>query len=893
MKKLLLGSTMLVLASIVAAQGKLTDVHWTKVGEGLKVEVQGENLTQPKILRVMGGRSYMLEFDAHLLGKAKKDTVNYGGVQFVQSGWFSAKPAKVRVHLRLEDKDAKIKVDHAGDGWVVYVNSDEHSTVEETKTPMGSEPILTLTGATLPKPTGNTLAEKVDPKTILSTGEAPDGFPNVPSAKKRVKVVAEAPAKAPAYKTPAPLTNVETYSSNNYGGSRLVTLDMVNADVTQILKALALQGGVNIVTSPEVKGQLTVSLDKVSVEEALNLVTTLAGLKYAKTGSTYVVAASFERLKNFNQATNNAETRVVPIYSGEGTQIKAAVLKIAPNDGAGSFEISLPSEDIKVESMSASGAGTGGDKGTSAAGEATKVETKTGNPNAKDAFVVLIGPKSRLDSLERQVKMIDAQICAALGVEVPNSSAILRQTYSPKGTTAINLLKTVAGTGYNAASPNFAKVGSVEITATSEQSIGEQALTLKGRENDVRDLVEMLTALDTVAGGEGEYMLYEVKHLDPRSLREDLVAQFPGLQVTILPGAASNPALATDKSQYKQTAEYKNDPNAQKGGGDQGGNDQSGGQGGGATSKQVLGPDTGAANGINMPYSGFEASAFPMKIMLRGSHDKIENAVKYLGMIDTAPKQIAIEMRVMDLRKEDALKVGLDWSILTGGSVQSVNVSQGVGGSKGQPGTLNGTLGFAGGAAANVLASLDSIANNTNLIARPNLLGVDGRQTELFVGDIIRYIESIQSTQNGITVTTKELPVGVRLAILPRIGGDGQITLDMRPMVSTLTSFTAVPGGGQLPQTSLRIAQSTMNIKSGETIALGGLIQDSETISEGGIPFLKDLPIIGKLLFGRTDKNKKRSEIVFFVTAKVVDQNDRTNAAVPHRDPAPDTKKGN
>jgi type II secretory pathway component GspD/PulD (secretin) len=115
------------------------------------------------------------------------------------------------------------------------------------------------------------------------------------------------------------------------------------------------------------------------------------------------------------------------------------------------------------------------------------------------------------------------------------------------------------------------------------------------------------------------------------------------------------------------------------------------------------------------------------------------------------------------------------------------------------------------------------------------------------------------------------------------VGGDGQITMDMRPMVSTLTSFVDVPGGGSLPQTSLRIAQSTMNIKSGETIAIGGLIQDSDTISEGGIPILKDLPLIGKL-FSRTNKNKRRSEIVFFVTAKVVDENTRGNAAAPARD---------
>lgn len=873
MKKLLLGGSMMALSIVASAQGKLTDVHWSKVGEGLKVEVKGENLTQPKILRVMGGKSYMLEFNAHLVGKAKKQTVNYSGVQFVHSGWFSAKPAKVRVHLRMIDPDATIKLDETDAGWQVFVNTEPGEAIAFDKVPNTSEPMLTLVGAPLPAPTTTA--------SLLGIKDPGDGNPNEPKSRAKPKIAVKADTKPVIVKSErAPvITDLTAPSSFVQTGRRTVTLDMVNADIVQILKALAMQGNVNIVTSPEVKGNLTVSLTNVSVEEALNLITTIAGVKYAKSGSTYVVAASSERLKSFPRVEDGSETRVVPIYSGEGTQIKATVLKVAPMDGAGSFEILLPSDETVIEQTSAIGASATSAKTEGGTG-ATSVETKTAKQKVKDSYVVLIGPRSRLNALEQTVKAIDAQICQAMGMDVPTNSSIMRTTYQPKGTTAVNLLKTVAGANYGAASPNSAKVGSVEIIATPELSIGEQTLTLKGRENEVVDMLAMLRALDTVVGGEGEYLMYEVKHLDPRSLREELVAQFPGLQVTILPGAASNPSLVTDKSQYKQGADSKADPNAQKaGGGDQGAGDQ-GGQG---KSTELLAPDNGSDWGLGLPFRKIEPFAYPMKIMLRGTKEKIDSAVKYLKVIDAAPKQIAIEMRVMDLRKEDALKVGLDWSLLTGGSVQSIRVNQSVGGSSGQTGNVSSVLGFGGGGALNVLSSLDALATDTNLIARPNLLGVDGRQTEMFVGDIIRYVESIQSTQQGITVTTKELPVGVRLAILPRIGGDGEITLDMRPMVSTLTSFTDVPGGGQLPQTSLRIAQSTMNIKSGETIALGGLIQDSDTFTEGGIPILKDLPLIGKL-FSRTTKNKRRSEIVFFVTARVVDSNSRGTAAQPVRE---------
>lgn len=906
MKRALLGGSLLVLAAMATAQGKLTNVQWTKDSNGLKVEVSGENLTQPKIIRALGGKSYMLEFSAHLIGKAKRETVSTAGVDYVQTTWFTANPPKVRVHLKMNDPQAVVRLDKSAKGWTVKVGAETTDPLDmplpalspwkpESKadkadlpklvTPksVSDEPATTVKAAAPEVKVGKIdLPNKMTVASLLTPKPLTDGDPY---EKKQTAKPAPKPAPKPERIHEPVKTSTTSVPSGTQQRTRTVSLDMVNADVVQILKALAMQAGVNIVTSPEVKGTLTVSLTNVSVDEALNLVTTLAGVKYAKSGSTYVVAASAERLKSFPKVEDGAETRVVPIFSGEGTQIKAAVLKVVPMDGSrGSFEVVLPSEEISVEQTTAVGATSGGDaKGGAAGGETTTVEQRTGAKGAKDSYLVLIGPKSQLDVLEKTVKTIDAQICNALGIEVPSSSAIVRNVYNPRGTSAVQLLQTVAGAKYDKNSPYSAKIGSVDVIATPERTIGEQTLTMRGREHEVADLIQTLQALDSVAGGEGEYVLYEVKHLDPRGVREDLTAQFPGLQVTILPGAASNPAIAQDRSQTKQTAEFKNDPNqaggagggAAAGGGDQGGQGQGAGE--------LLEPDKGEVSGIALPFRKFEAFAFPMKIMLRGSKSKIDEALRYLNTIDIAPKQVAIELRVMDLRKEDAQRIGLDWNILTGGTVQALRFNQGLGDTSSTPGTVSGSLGFAGGAVANILGTLDEIANDRNLIARPNLMGVDGRQSELFVGDVIRYIESIQSTQNGTTVTSKELPVGVRLAVLPRIGGDDQITLDLRPVVSTLTGFTPVPGGGNLPQTSLRVAQSTMNIKSGETIAIGGLIQDSDTITNSGIPILKDLPLIGKL-FSRQDKTKRRSEIVFFLTAKVVDENRKGDEAQPKRE---------
>jgi general secretion pathway protein D len=84
------------------------------------------------------------------------------------------------------------------------------------------------------------------------------------------------------------------------------------------------------------------------------------------------------------------------------------------------------------------------------------------------------------------------------------------------------------------------------------------------------------------------------------------------------------------------------------------------------------------------------------------------------------------------------------------------------------------------------------------------------------------------------------------------------------------------------------VVQQTAVLNDGDTIAMGGLIQDSDSVETSGIPILKDLPLIGKL-FSSTTRKKNRSEVVFFLTAKIVDDVSNRTAANPRNG---DVKKG-
>lgn len=262
-----------------------------------------------------------------------------------------------------------------------------------------------------------------------------------------------------------------------------------------------------------------------------------------------------------------------------------------------------------------------------------------------------------------------------------------------------------------------------------------------------------------------------------------------------------------------------------------------------------------------------ESNAQPLRLVIKGDPEVIKKAKDYLALVDTAPRQVALEVRIMELTKEDAINAGVDWNIASGGVAKSISLANDSASST----QNNASAHIRGhGWSSDVTAQLDKIANKSNLIARPNLVAIDGRQSELFIGDLIPFVESIQSTQNGVSVQMGQTQVGVRFSVIPRIGDDDTITMDMQPVVSYLTGFLTVAAiNGKYPQTSNRAAQLTMTVHSGDTVAIGGLIQDQDRKNVQGLPFLMDLPIVGNL-FKRTNNDKLRTELVIFVTAKIV-----------------------
>ncbi|MBS1716934.1 MAG: hypothetical protein JSS72_04290 [Armatimonadetes bacterium] len=955
------------------------------VGEGVEVYVKGTGLTMPRIIKVNANTSYILEFKAALAGRGGRHYVGVGGVSYYNWGWWSNRPDKVRLHVKLKDDKEPILTQTA-DGWTIHVHTapvvkadapakkvatktfdakpfTAHDEAHSTWLPLGtthqaflnepgSEQLVTSpvllskdmqsevapvkTGKEPKKPVAATkaalTATNVAPTVNATTALVATVTPTVAPTSAPVKTAKE--PKAPVLQVtvnpaatvaptttakkqtaPAPIKNSAPQKIVGYTTTALtkvksemdqkVSLDFTNTDVVQVLKALSLQAGVNIVTSPEVKGVVTVSLDQVSVKDALDLVTAMADIRYAKVGHTFVVTTPARYADMVRQVSGTAaadsETIVVPLYSGMGGQIKTAIYKSEPMETeTGKYDLILPSDQTTVTKSESLNPENPPKEGAKDDANKASIESKSSNNGQKDNYVLIVGTKSRIAEIETEVRRLDREIAHSLMITVPDDdSEPIAMSYASKNSTAQSLLKSIcepARVKDLELQPNQTTVGHVKAFASTANGNADGVILLSGPKSEVEKLIGTLSELDVPGMNQSAAVVYEVKYLDPRALKDDLAIQFPGLLVTVPPASAGNPYIYK-KGEARTDAITQMTPwQAQAGKGAEGGG-ASAQSSTSTSSTTTTSTTTSTATGdalsggaLTLPYTDKEMFAVPMRLVMRGNASQIQKAVQYLQLVDTAPKQVAIEMRVMELSKEDAINAGIDWNLFTGGSVKFIrlNNSQGAGTNNSATFNINGN-----GINGDVVAQLDKISNNTNLIARPNVIATDGRQTELFVGDAIRYVESITSSSNGVNVTTGTVRVGVRLAVMPRIGAGGNILMEMRPAVSFLKGYVQVPQiGGQLPQTSERTAQETLTIANGETIAVGGLIQDQDRKDWQGLPILGDLPIIGSL-FRRTTNDRVRTELVVFVTVRQIDGALGSGSPVlPMRDPEPtkDTK---
>ncbi|MHC1759585.1 MAG: secretin N-terminal domain-containing protein [Negativicutes bacterium] len=257
-----------------------------------------------------------------------------------------------------------------------------------------------------------------------------------------------------------------------------------------------------------------------------------------------------------------------------------------------------------------------------------------------------------------------------------------------------------------------------------------------------------------------------------------------------------------------------------------------------------------------------------------GTPDQIEHVRHLLRELDVPYQQILLEAQVMALSKNASKALGIDWSWSTfpQPSTTASSTTTSVTTAYFPVGLVTGGDGKQYSMGVNATLNALITKGDGKLLARPNLLTFNGNKGTIFVGDQLPVVTPNATTAGGaVTYTTEYKNAGITLSYVPRINEDGQISASVFVEVSTPVSITLDVGGQKTTayQITTRSAQTHVRMKDGDTLVIGGLISNSEIKSLNKIPFLGDLPILGKL-FQSVSKSKNETEVVIFLKAKVV-----------------------
>lgn len=240
-------------------------------------------------------------------------------------------------------------------------------------------------------------------------------------------------------------------------------------------------------------------------------------------------------------------------------------------------------------------------------------------------------------------------------------------------------------------------------------------------------------------------------------------------------------------------------------------------------------------------------------LTVSGSSSLLYQVRQELEKVDVASQQVNIQAMVVELSKGNSRNLGLSYLS--------------------NPWSKDTSIGGYNGFKFSVSAQHEETLSNGKVLARPNVTVFDGRKATILMGDKVPvFTSSSDSTDSdsSTTMTVEYKDVGVKLEVLPRINEmDKQtITLVIKPSVSTISQWVE-SGNNKAPQISERSAETTVRVKNGETILIGGLLKNEEIKSIKQIPFLSKIPILGELFKARSVE-KKDTEVVIAITPKIV-----------------------
>ncbi len=232
--------------------------------------------------------------------------------------------------------------------------------------------------------------------------------------------------------------------------------------------------------------------------------------------------------------------------------------------------------------------------------------------------------------------------------------------------------------------------------------------------------------------------------------------------------------------------------------------------------------------------------------------------------LDRPVPQVLIKLLIAEVTHTDSVDLGADFSILDvpGDSTLSTDFSVGA-----QSGGIIYRL-----VRHDIEAVLRALAEKSKLevLSRPYILASDNQEATITVGQEVPFIRNTRITQNDATINTIEYEdVGIIVTVTPHINPEGLVTIDISPEISAISGETVpISETVDAPVIAKRSASTRIAIRDGQTIVIGGLMEDRMTESVSKVPILGDIPLLGSLL-SRKENTTAKTELLIFLTPHV------------------------
>lgn len=304
------------------------------------------------------------------------------------------------------------------------------------------------------------------------------------------------------------------------------------------------------------------------------------------------------------------------------------------------------------------------------------------------------------------------------------------------------------------------------------------------------------------------------------------------------------------------------------------------------------------------------------QVIIQTLPERMVNIEKMIASLDQKTKQVMVDSTIIKVKLSDQLDTGVEWEGLIGAASRygmayfganpfsvikpvetdatnkfqtrsnflTTTLNNQIGSYPFSGNSLNTNAGQKTGPGILHVGILDSkrdmdivlkyvqTLGSTQILSNPKISIVNNQEAKIHVGERQAYVTSTTTTGQSTSTVSEEVTfvdVGIQLSVTPMINDDGYVTMKIKPEISSVVSFLDTPSGNKIPIIDTSMSETTVMVKDGSTIVIGGLRREDKTKSAEEFPFLSKIPILS-FFFKQQVKKTERTELLVMITPHII-----------------------